>query len=245
MLRDRPLQRVKLLPALKKELRAAADPERAGNSAWFFKTGKGEYGEGDRFIGIRVPALRRIARNYRSLSLDEVSALLKSPIHEHRFVALEILVDQYERGDAHSKQAIFIFYLRNTQRINNWDLVDTSAPYILGEHLRWRPREMLYRLAQSENIWERRMAIIATMPFIRSGELRDTFAITALLLDDKHDLIHKAVGWMLREAGKQSSGELIDFLKQNYTAMPRTALRYAIERFPKAQRKRMLAGAFG
>lgn len=232
------------LPELKRELAAAADPERARNLSWFFKTAKGQYAEGDRFIGITVPVLRRIARRYRRLPLGEIAKLLASRIHEHRLTALEILVDQYERGDADSKQSIFDFYLRHTRNVNNWDLVDGSAPYIIGEHLRSRPRDTLYKLARSGNIWERRMAIVATMPFIRTGDLDHTFAIAALLLNDKQDLIHKAVGWMLREAGKQSTAALLTFLKQNYRAIPRTALRYAIERLPEAQRKRVLAGVF-
>jgi 3-methyladenine DNA glycosylase AlkD len=233
-----------LLTSLKKDLAAVADPERARNLAWFFKTAKGQYGEGDRFIGITVPVLRRIAHRYRHLPLGEIGKLLSSRIHEHRLIALEILVAQYESGEADSKQSIFDFYLRNTQQVNNWDLVDASAPYIIGEHLRSRPRENLYALARSRNLWERRIAIVATMPFIRTGDLDDTFTIATVLLKDKHDLIHKAVGWMLREAGKRSSADLLKFLKQNYAAMPRTALRYAIERFPEAQRKRVLAGVF-
>ena len=232
------------LPELKRELAALADPERARNLAWFFKTGKGQYGEGDRFIGITVPVLRRIARRYRHLRLGEIAKLLASRIHEHRFTALEILVAQYEGGDADSKQSLFDFYLRNTRNVNNWDLVDTSAPYIIGQHLLSRPRDALYMLAKSRSVWERRMAIIATMPLIRTGDLDDTFAIAALLLNDKHDLIHKAVGWMLREAGKHSTAALLQFLKQNYAAIPRTELRYAIERLPEAQRKRILAGVF-
>jgi 3-methyladenine DNA glycosylase AlkD len=232
------------LRELRRELAALADPERARNLAWFFKTGKGQYGEGDRFIGIAVPVLRPIAHRYRHLPPGEIAKLLASRTHEHRFTALEILVAQYESGDADSKQSIFDFYLRHTRNINNWDLVDTSAPYIIGEHLRSRPREKLYALAKSRNVWERRMAIVATMPFIRTGDLDDTFAIATVLLKDKHDLIHKAVGWMLREAGKRSSAALLMFLKQNYAAIPRTALRYAIERLPEAQRKRVLAGVF-
>jgi 3-methyladenine DNA glycosylase AlkD len=232
------------LPELKRELAAAADAERARNLAWFFQTAKGQYGEGDRFIGIGVPVLRRIARRYRHLTLDEIAKLLSSRIHEHRLTALEILVAQYESGDTDSKQSIFDFYLRHTQQVNNWDLVDGSAPYIIGEHLRSRPRDTLYKLARSGNIWERRMAIVSTMPLIRTGDLNDTFAIAALLLNDKQDLIHKAVGWMLREAGKHSTAALLNFLKQNYAAISRTALRYAIERLPEARRKRVLAGVF-
>jgi 3-methyladenine DNA glycosylase AlkD len=232
------------LPELKRELAALADPGRARTSAWFFKTGKGQYGEGDRFIGIPVPVLRRLARRYCDLPLGDIKKLLDSPIHEHRFTALEILVVQYEAGDTASKQAIFDFYLQNSEKVNNWDLVDTSAPYILGEHLLTRPRGPLKRLAKSRNLWERRMAIVATLPWIRQGDLDDTFRIAAMLLADQHDLIHKAVGWMLRETGKRSTRALLQFIEENYTAMPRTALRYAIERLPEEQRKRILSGAF-
>lgn len=226
------------LADLRKKLASAADPERAGNLARFFKTAKGQYGHGDRFIGLTVPAIRRIAHQYIHLPVADVEKLLASPIHEHRFVALEILVAQYEREKS---KAIFDFYLKHTKFVNNWDLVDTSAPYIVGQHLLTRPRKILYRLAKSRNLWERRIAIVSTMMFIRAGELEDTFAIAKLLLTDHHDLIHKAVGWMLREAGKQSKPALLRFLKANYAALPRTTLRYAIERFPAAERKRLLA----
>jgi 3-methyladenine DNA glycosylase AlkD len=172
------------------------------------------------------------------LPLNDVEKLLASPIHEHRFVALEILVAQYEQGDS----AVFNFYLKHTKFINNWDLVDTSAPYIVGGHLRTRPRKILYRLAKSKNLWERRIAIVSTQTLIRAGEIEDTFAIAKILLSDDHDLIHKAVGWMLREAGKQSAPALVKFLKEHYAQMPRTALRYAIERFPAERRKQMLTG---
>lgn len=230
------------LTDLKKELRDSANPERARNSAWFFKTGEGQYGHGDRFIGLTVPVARRIAHRYIHLSLADVEKLLASPIHEHRFVALEILVAQYERG---AEQAVFDFYMKHTRLVNNWDLVDTSAPYIVGQHLLTRPRKILYRLAKSKSIWERRIAIVSTMMFMRAGEIEDTFAIAKILLKDDHDLIHKAVGWMLREAGKQSARALLHFIKQNYAALPRTTLRYAIERFPGAQRKRILSGVIG
>jgi 3-methyladenine DNA glycosylase AlkD len=227
------------LPDLKKELAAAADPERARNLAWYFKTGKGQYGYGDRFIGLTVPTLRRIAHRYVHLPLTDVAKLLASSIHEHRSAALEILVAQYKREKS---KAIFDFYLKHTKFVNNWDLVDGSAPYIVGQHLLTRPRRILYRLAKSRNLWERRIAIVSTFAFIKAGEIEDTFAIAKLLLADDHDLIHKAVGWMLREAGKQSVPELLRFLKENYSALPRTTLRYAIERFPAPQRKRLLAG---
>jgi len=232
------------LADLQRELVEASDPRRARNLAWFFKTGKGQYGEGDEFCGITVPVQRKIARRYSHLRLAEVKKLLKSRVHEHRFTGLEILVFQYETGDAAVRQKIFDFYLENTSCINNWDLVDTSAPYIVGQHLLSRPRRVLYRLAKSSNLWDRRIAIVSTMAFIAQHDLKDTFAIAALLLKDEHDLIHKAVGWMLRETGKRSQPALLNFLKRNYVSMPRTALRYGIERLPEAQRKRALKGDF-
>ena len=239
-----PSRSVPSLADLNIELRKASDAERAKSLAWFFKTGTGEYGEGDRFCGITVPALRKIASRYRDLKLSDIKKPLGSHIHEHRLVALLILVDQYKRADAPARERIFDFYLANTRRINNWDLVDASARDIVGEHLVARPRAILYKLAKSPDLWERRIAIIATHAFIRRGDLTDTFSISELLLADKHDLIHKAVGWMLREAGKQSEPQLVRFLKAHYSAMPRTSLRYAIERMPEAVRKRQLQGDF-
>jgi len=238
------MKRVPDLATLRRELGRAADPERARNLARFFKTGDGEYGEGDKFIGLTVPAQRAIAKKYRHLKLDDIGKLLASRIHEYRFTALLILVVQYKAGDSATKQRVFDFYLDHTRCINNWDLVDTSAPGIVGEHLILRPRRVLYRLAKSSELWERRIAMVATAAFIRRGDLKDTFAIATRLLGDKHDLIHKAIGWMLREAGKQSRTEMIDFLQRNYSRMPRTALRYAIERLPESQRKRALRGVF-
>jgi hypothetical protein len=185
------------LAALKRELAQAAQGNRAGSLAWF-KTGKGDYGEGDKFIGVRVPVQRTIAGKYRSLGLSEIEQLLESRIHEHRFSGLLILVAQYEGGDESAKRRIFNFYLDYTRCVNNWDLVDVSAPAIVGEHLVLRPRRVLYRLAQSSQLWERRIAMVATAAFIDKGDLKDTFAIAAQLLADKHDLIHKATGWMLR-----------------------------------------------
>ncbi len=186
---------------LERELASAANTERAKVSAWFFKTGKGQYGEGDRFLGIPVPMQRKIALRYRDLPLEDVAHLLQSPIHEHRFAALEILVTRYERGTEGDSASIVRFYLRNAQRVNNWDLVDTSAPYILGEHLKTRPRGLLDKLAGSAMVWERRIAIVSTLALIKQGEIEDTFRIARKLLGDKHDLIQKAVGWALREAG--------------------------------------------
>ena len=229
---------------LVRELRAAGDPKRAANLAWFFKTGKGEYAEGDRFIGIQVPVLRKIAHRFVELAHREIARLLASPVHEHRFVALEILVAQYERGNEARRAEIFEFYLSHTRGINNWDLVDTCAPYIVGEHLRNRPRGLLDRLAASPSLWERRIAIIATLALIRGGEIADTYRIARKLLSDPHDLIHKAARWALRETMRVSPDSLLDFLRKHYKSLPRTTLRYAIERFPASQRKRLLAGRF-
>lgn len=229
---------------LESELAAAADPERARNLAWFFKTGKGEYGEGDRFPGIRVPVQRKIALTYKQLPLSEIAKLLSSPIHEHRSAALEILVAQYESGAPSTRNEIFDFYLRNTSRINNWDLVDASAPYLVGEHLVTRKRTILDKLAASPILWERRISIVSTFAFVKRGELDDTFRIARKLLPDRHDLTHKAVGWALREAGTKSRPALLDFLRTHYTAIPRTSLRYAIEHFAPAHRKQLLSGNF-
>jgi 3-methyladenine DNA glycosylase AlkD len=227
--------------ALIRELEAAADERKAATLAWFFKTGKGEYGEGDIFLGIAVPISRRIALKYRDLPLADIAKLLASPIHEHRFAALEILVAEYERGREERRQEIFDFYLQNAHRTNNWDLVDTSAPYIVGEHLRTRSRAILDRLALSPLLWERRIAMVATLGLVRHGEIKDTFRIARKLLNDKEPLIHKAVGWILREAGKVSRPELVAFLEKYSAKMPRTTLRYAIERFSPEERKAWLA----
>ncbi|HMF76189.1 MAG TPA: DNA alkylation repair protein [Bryobacteraceae bacterium] len=229
---------------LEQELAAAGNPARAAHSAGFFKCGPGQYGEGDIFLGIPVPTQRRIALKYVALPLAEIERLLRSNIHEHRFAALEILVAQYEAGDDAQRQTIFDCYLRNGPRANNWDLVDTSAPYIAGAHLLNRSRSPLRKLAKSANLWERRIAIVATFAFIRAGETAPTFQIAELLLSDKHDLIHKAVGWALREAGKKAKAGLVQFLREHYAQLPRTTLRYAIERFTPAERERMLTAQF-
>jgi len=230
---------------LERELAEAADPERARSLQWFFKTGKGEYAEGDRFLGITVPIQRRIALRYRGLPLADLARLLRSRFHEHRFAALEILVSKYEDAQTdEAREAVYDFYLANTAGVNNWDLVDGSAPYIVGQHLKNRNRDDLYRLAGSESIWERRIAVVATLTLIRSGEIDDTFALAEKLLADRHDLIQKAIGWMLREAGRVDRIALLRFLEKNYSALGRTALRYAIEHFPQAQRKQLLNGEF-
>lgn len=229
---------------LLRELESVADERKAKNLAWFFKTGPGEYGEGDVFLGITVPVVRKIALRYTDLPLPEIARLLSSPIHEHRFAAWEILVAQYQRGDEGRRQAIFDFYLQNTHRANNWDLVDTSCHYIVGEHLATRPdiasRRLLDELTTSRVLWERRIAIVSTFAFLARGETRDTFRIARKLLKDREPLIHKAVGWLLREAGKISRPELVRFLEKYAAKMPRTTLRYAIERFSPEERKQWL-----
>jgi 3-methyladenine DNA glycosylase AlkD len=229
---------------LEKSLKAAADPARAVFSARYFKTGKGEYGEGDIFLGIPVPVWRKIALQHRKLALTDIQKLLESKIHEHRAAALEILAAQYKHADERTRNQIVKFYLSNTRYINNWDLVDGFAPSILGQHLKTHPRAILNKLSRSSNLWERRIAIISTMSLVRAGELDDAFRISEALLADKHDLMHKAVGWVLREAGRKDRTRLLAFLNTHYACIPRTALRYAIEHFPPEQRKKILAGDF-
>lgn len=221
---------------LRRDLRFVAIKEKALVYASFFKTGKGEYGEGDKFLGVTVPKQRVIAKKYSDLALLEISSLLESPIHEERLVALIILVSQYAKGDMVSQKKIYDFYLAHTTQINNWDLVDSSAQYIVGEYLLKRDRKMLYLLVRSKSLWERRIAIIATWAFIKRGDFADIFAITELLLSDKHDLIHKALGWMLREVGKRDEAALEEFLVKHIKVLPRTTLRYAIERFGSQKR---------
>lgn len=223
------------------ELRSAADAAKAAVLKSFFKTGPGEYGENDRFHGVPVPGVRKVVQAHLDIPLSEVRKLLCSPYHEERLAALLILVDQYRRGDRSRRKRIFDFYLSNTARINNWDLVDLSAPHIVGGHLFGRKTSILTRLARSDNLWERRIAILATHYFIRQGDGRETLRLAGLLLGDPHDLIHKAAGWMLREAGKRCSMEdVCGFLDANAAVMPRTMLRYALERFPRDLRFRYM-----
>ena len=226
--------------AARAALRAAADPEKARVLQGFFKTGPGQYGEGDRFLGINVPALRKFAREFQSLSLADVTGLLQGSWHEERVLALFILVRQYERGDEKTRDAIYRLYLASTERINNWDLVDGSAPYIVGPHLRERSRAPLYKLAKSKSLWERRIAILATFHFIKHNDYDDAIRIAEILLHDDHDLIHKAAGWMLREIGNRDRAVEEAFLRKHAAQMPRTMLRYAIEKFPEALRTRYL-----
>jgi 3-methyladenine DNA glycosylase AlkD len=220
--------------AIRSELRSLKDPDKAKILSGFFKTGPGEYGEGDRFLGIRVPDVRRIVKNHRKASIKDILELLHSEYHEERLAALLIMVDQYKSGNAAQKSEIFSLYLGNTDYINSWDLVDLTAPYIVGEYLFKKKKALLATLARSANIWERRIAILSTFYFIRQGNSLQTLRIAKILLDDSHDLIHKAVGWMLREVGKRCSleNECL-FLDQYASVMPRTMLRYAIERFPE------------
>ena len=224
------------LALLRRDLRKASSPKRAAINRWFFKTGKGQYGEGDRFIGVTMPDIRLIAKRHQDLSRREIRRLLLSKTHEERMAAVVILTLQYASAPAKTYQ----FYLANAKRANNWDLVDCSASQIVGEHLMTRPRAILRRLARSRNLWERRIAIVSTQRFIRAGELRDTFYIAAMLMDDPHDLIHKATGWMLREAGKRDLTALRRFLNRHARRMPRTMLRYAIERMSPREREHYL-----
>lgn len=228
------------LVKLKKELKKFSSAKKTKASQWFFKTGKGQYGEGDVFWGIKVPDQRKVSRKFAGLSLQDIHKLLQSKVHEHRLTALFILVLQYKKADKKTKQKIYDFYLKSTRNINNWDLVDSSASYIVGNYLLDKPRNILYRLAKSKSLWERRISIIATAEFINHNQFEDTLKIAQLLLKDRHDLIHKAVGWMLREVGKRDLNTELRFLDQHYNAMPRTMLRYAIEKFSETKRKHYL-----
>lgn len=221
-----------------KEYKKLANPKQAKNLQRFFKTGKGEYGEGDVFLGIKVPVQRSAVKKYCDLPVKDVVKHLKSKIHEHRLSALFILVCKYQKVDDALKKQIFDLYLENTKYINNWDLVDLSAPNIVGDYLKVRSRKVLYELASSKNLWERRIAILSTFAFIRSNDFKDALAIAKSILSDKHDLIHKAAGWMLREIGKRNIKVEENFLNSHHRKMPRTMLRYAIEKFSKAQQQK-------
>ena len=225
---------------IKRRLQKLADKETAKTLQWFFKTGRGEYGEGDIFVGIKVPPLRNLARELENEPLRTVKTLLKSKIHEERMLALMILVRQFARSDQHGRQRIYNFYLAHTPFVNSWDLVDGSAPYIVGPFLWKGDRRPLYALAKSDSVWERRIAVLSTFYFIRQNDFADALKISQLLLDDEHDLIHKAVGWMLREVGKRDETAAKSFLGKHYREMPRTMLRYAIERLPESQRRKYL-----
>ncbi len=228
------------LSAIKKELQMQANKKDAATAIWFFKTGKGDYGENDRFLGIKVPVQRAVAKKYVSLSLADTLKLLRSPFHEHRLTALFILVLKFQHGDAVLQRKIYGEYVKHRKFINNWDLVDSSTPHIMGMHLLHGKRAILVRFARSKNLWEKRMAILATQTFICNNDFTDTLKIAEILLHDSHDLIHKAVGWMLREVGNKDRATEEAFLKKYYQKMPRTMLRYAIEKFPEALRKSYL-----
>lgn len=223
------------------QLRKHADPHYARILAWFFKTGEGGYGQGDRFLGLRVPRVRDVARRCRTLPFDEVLKLLHSEFHEQRLAALVIWCLQFPRADAEERKRIYRAYLDNTRFINNWDLVDVSAEHIIGAYLDGRDRGILLRLAGSANLWERRIAMVSTFHPLRRGDVGPTLAIARRLLSDKHDLIHKAVGWLLREVGKRDRRRLDAFLDRHAAQMPRTMLRYAIERHSAEQRQAYLA----
>lgn len=222
---------------LKKEIRRLADPNTAKNLQRFFKTNKGQYGEGDIFLGLKVPRQRQLVKKYQDLTLKETKQLLKSKIHEERLIGLLILVKQYEKGDQKTQTRIYRFYLAHIRAVNNWDLVDLTAPKIIGQYLLDKPRAVLYEMAQSSNLWLRRIAMLSTMAFIRQGQYQDTLALAKVYLTDPHDLIHKATGWLLREIGKKDQVQEEIFLKKYAQRMPRTMLRYALEKLPKSKQQ--------
>lgn len=224
------------LANFRNEMKSLYNSERAEHSKRFFKTGKGEYGEGDVFYGLSVPEERKIAREYLDLSLDDIEGLLHSVVHEERTIALMILVYKNKKADDSLKKTIYELYIRNTDWINNWDLVDVTAPDIIGNYLLDKDRSVLYNFAKSDHLWKKRISIIATLTFIKNNDFKDTLKICEILLKDKHDLIHKASGWMLREVGKRNLKVEENFLRKHYKTMPRTMLRYAIEKFNEKKR---------
>lgn len=227
-----------IINKIQQDLKKLANKNQAINLAHFFKTGPGQYGEGDKFMGIKVPQQRELVKKYYSkITIAETEKLLRLPYHEARLTALLILVAKFKRADIKEQKQIFQIYLKSTKYINNWDLVDLSAPNIVGAWLCDKNRAVLYKLARSKDLWEKRIAILATFYFIREKDFTDALQIAKILLADKHDLIHKAVGWMLREVGKRHTTTEEKFLKQHTRAMPRTMLRYAIEKFPEAKRQ--------
>jgi|SRR3989344_6990996 len=229
------------LRSLREELERLTDNKKASFLQRFFKTGKGEYGEGDIFVGLTVPQSRILAVKYKDLSFLEILELLKSKIHEERLIALLILVHRFEKNPEEQRK-IYNFYLKNTKYVNNWDLVDLSSHHIIGEYLLDKPKDILFELARSKNFWERRISLISTFAFIRDGKLDISLELAEILVDDKHDLIQKALGWMLREIGKKDLETEETFLKKYYKQMVRTALRYAIEKFPEEKRLKYLRG---
>ncbi|MEY3417556.1 MAG: hypothetical protein RL711_268 [Bacteroidota bacterium] len=227
---------------LRQDLNDCINPDKAAFYPKFFKTGKGEYGEGDIFIGITVPQIRQVVKKYETIAtLSDIKPLMLDPIHEIRAAAIFILVNQFKKtNDPFIQKSIYDFYLQHTKGINNWDLVDGSAAQIVGAYLYDKDRSKLYALVQSSNMWEQRIAIIATFDFIRKGQYTDTLQLATILVEHPHDLIQKAVGWMLREVGKRDVDILMQFLNTHYQTMPRTMLRYAIEKFPEPVRQAYL-----
>jgi 3-methyladenine DNA glycosylase AlkD len=229
------------LTQLRKEILSAADPARAKVSVWFFKTGKGQYGEGDKFLGLTMPLQRKIVSRYQNFSFADIEKLLHDKYHEMRMVGVLMLVNDFKKGDEEKKKKIFDFYLAHATQINNWDLVDVSAEYVVGAFLEKKSRKILDDLASSKNLWERRISIISTFYFIKKKKYQTTFTVAYKLLGDKEDLIHKATGWMLREVGKRCGQEVEEiFLKKYAPKMPRTMLRYAIEHFSPEKKKKYL-----
>ncbi len=226
---------------IKKELKKISNKEKAKQLAGFFKTGKGQYGEGDIFIGVTVPDQRTLARQFHDTEISEIEKLLDDPIHECRLTALLILIQKYSKADENERRKISEFYLSKTSRINNWDLVDLSAHQIIGNYYFNRNRDILYKLVKSSSLWEQRIAVVATYYFLKRNDFKEILAFSEMLLDHKHDLIHKATGWMLREAGKMDISILIKFLDKHYKKMPRTMLRYAIEKLNESDRKKYMA----
>ncbi len=226
-----------MLKQLQRELNRLKNPQQAKVLQGFFKTKPDQYGAGDIFLGVTVPQQRRLAKQYVTLKPKQLKELLSSAIHEYRFTALLILISQYRTGDKTQKEKIYNFYLNNSRFVNNWDLVDLSAPKIVGDYLSDKSKQPLFKLARSHQLWERRIAIVSTFEFIKQRQFTPTLKIARLLLNDQHDLIHKAVGWMLREVGKRDQSLLEKFLIRHLKNMPRTTLRYAIERFPEKKRK--------
>jgi len=234
------------LTKLKKDAKAYSNPKRKETNEWFFKTGKGQYGEGDKFIGISMPDVRIIAKKYLNLSIKDVEKLLHSKIHEHRMIALVIWTYQFEKAASpdvpsdkgnKTREKIYKTYLKNTKHINNWDLVDVTTPRIVGRWLMDKDRNILYKLAKSRNLWEKRISVLGTFPFIANNDFKDSIKICEMHLKDTHDLMHKACGWMLREIGKKDEKTLTNFLDKYSKVMPRTMLRYSLERLSKKQRE--------
>ena len=239
------------VPGLNPEARAAesalfalADAGKAATAARYFQSGPGQYGEGDRFLGIRVPLIRETARQFNTLTLADCAALLQSHYNEVRVLALDVMVRRFAKGNEAVQTAVYDCFMAQRARINNWNLVDGSAPYISGPYLLQRDRSVLWELAESPVLWDRRIAVLSTFSFIRAGEFDDALTLYAQLLDDPHDLMHKACGWMLRELGKRNEARLLAFLQTHSAALPRTTLRYAIEKFDAVQRGALLRGDF-